>query len=115
MKILFEYHHVERTEAHEEMVALHLNTVLKHAPQITKVVVCTALDHGKKKLRLEAHMPSHKNFSGDVTIGHETAIEHSVVTLVDSFSNWLEHKKSKMTDHGHVKGHAICQALEAEA
>lgn len=112
MKITFQYHQVHRTEAHEEMIRSHLDTVLQHAPRITKVIVHTELDHvNVAKIRLEAHMPPHKNFSGDVLVKHGVTMEHAFVELVNSFENWLSHKKSKMNDHGHAQGHAICEDL----
>ena len=83
MKILFQYHQVQRTQAHEDMIRSRLATVLMHAPQITNVIIHTELDHGKiERLRLEAHMPPHKNFCGETIVEPGITMEHAAVLLI---------------------------------
>lgn len=116
MKIVFQYHGIQRTEAHEEMVRSHLQTVLEHAPQITSVIIHTEQDHeAAAKIRLEVHMPPGKNFNGHYVLHRGESMEHATVAVVKALSNWIGHKKSKMVDHGHVPGHPFQQANEASA
>lgn len=112
---MFQYHKVQRTEAHEEMIKSHIETVLHHAPQITNVIIHTEMDHGDiEKLRLEAHMPQKKNFNGEVVVERGCTMDHAAVMLADKLENWIEHETSKLKDHGHQAGHAINKELEAD-
>ena len=106
MKILFQYHNIQRCVEQEEGMRACFEKVNKHGHHINTVEVHLDKDHENSlRVSVEARIAPNKHFHKHIIVMNHMVLNNEFSGLISQLQHWVDAIASKKSDHHYEPGH----------